>query len=220
MWRGLFSYRVISMQLRDEVPNYEASMQKLFTDQLVQGVARTAMKTLGLYAPLWDSDDERTVLRAKWSRGYLGRSRRRSAAARPRSSATSSRRAVWGCRAARRRPCGTRPSRVRRLPRGAAQRHPLHPAWRRRGRVPGRATRDAGVVRLLRGPLPHLDHRRRVKYRLLQDAPQVTLVVDDAPTYRTVVVSGRRRFLDDDASLLDLRARLYAKYRRDFGQPR
>ena len=68
----LFSYRVISMQLRDEVPNYEASMQKLFTDQLVQAIARTAMKTLGLYAPLWDGDDERTVLRAKWSRGYLG----------------------------------------------------------------------------------------------------------------------------------------------------
>ena len=60
------------MQLRDEVPNYEASMQKLFTDQLVQAIARTAMKTLGLYAPLWDGDDERTVLRAKWSRGYLG----------------------------------------------------------------------------------------------------------------------------------------------------
>ena len=68
----LFSYRVISMQLRNEVPNYEASMQKLFTDQLVQGIARTALKTLGLYAPLWDEDDERTVLRAKWSRGYLG----------------------------------------------------------------------------------------------------------------------------------------------------
>ncbi len=68
----LFSYRVISMQLRDDVPNYEASMQKLFTDQLVQAIARTALKTLGLYAPLWDSDDERTVLRAKWSRGYLG----------------------------------------------------------------------------------------------------------------------------------------------------
>ena len=68
----LFSYRVISMQLRGEVPNYEASMQKLFTDQLVQGIARTAMKTLGLYGPLWDGEDERTVLRAKWSRGYLG----------------------------------------------------------------------------------------------------------------------------------------------------
>ena len=59
--------------------------------------------------------------------------------------------------------------------------------------------------------------RQRVKYRLLQESPQVTLVIDDAPTYRTVVVSGEAEILDDDASLLDLRARLYAKYRRDFG---
>lgn len=68
----LFSYRVISIQLREEVPNYEASMQKMFSDRLVQEIARTAMKTLGLYGPLWDSDDDRTVLRAKWSRGLLG----------------------------------------------------------------------------------------------------------------------------------------------------
>ncbi len=59
--------------------------------------------------------------------------------------------------------------------------------------------------------------RTRVKYRLLQESPQVTLVIDDAPTYRTVVVSGEAEILDDDASLLELRARLYAKYRRDFG---
>ena len=45
----------------------------------------------------------------------------------------------------------------------------------------------------------------------------MTLVIDDAPTYRTVVVSGEAEILDDDASLLELRARLYAKYRRDFG---
>ena len=61
--------------------------------------------------------------------------------------------------------------------------------------------------------------RRRVKYRLLQSAPSVTLVVDDARTYRTVVVSGQAEILDDDAALLGLRSRLYAKYRRDFGQP-
>ena len=42
----------------------------------------------------------------------------------------------------------------------------------------------------------------------------MTLVIDDAPTYRTVVVSGEAEILDDDASLLDLRARLYAKYRQ------
>ncbi len=59
--------------------------------------------------------------------------------------------------------------------------------------------------------------RTRVKYRLLQDERQVTLVIDDARTYRTVVVSGQAEILDDDASLIGLRARLYAKYRRDFG---
>ena len=60
--------------------------------------------------------------------------------------------------------------------------------------------------------------RLRVKYRLLQGSPLVTLVVDDAPTYRTVVVSGRAEILDDDASLLALRKRLRAKYGYDFGE--
>lgn len=59
--------------------------------------------------------------------------------------------------------------------------------------------------------------RQRVKYRLLRDATEVTLVIDDAPTYRTVVVSGPAVILDDDASLVTLRRRLYAKYRRDSG---
>ena len=54
--------------------------------------------------------------------------------------------------------------------------------------------------------------RTRVKYRLLQGAPQVTLVVDDAPTYRTVVVSGHAEIRDDDASLLALSRSLRAKY--------
>ena len=66
----LFSYRVISLQLRGGVPNYEASMQKLFSDQLVQSIARTAMKTLGLYGALWDKED--APLRSRWSRGYVG----------------------------------------------------------------------------------------------------------------------------------------------------
>ncbi len=60
--------------------------------------------------------------------------------------------------------------------------------------------------------------RLRVKYRLLQDAPLVTLVVDDAPSYRTVVVSGSAEILDDDASLLGLRKRLRTKYHHDFGE--
>ena len=54
--------------------------------------------------------------------------------------------------------------------------------------------------------------RTRVKYRLLREAPQVTLVVDDAATYRTVVVSGRAEIHDDDAVLLALSRSLRTKY--------
>ena len=60
--------------------------------------------------------------------------------------------------------------------------------------------------------------RTRVKYRLLQDAPQVTLVIDDAPSYRTVVVSGLAEILEHDAALLALRKRLRTKYGYDFGE--
>ena len=54
--------------------------------------------------------------------------------------------------------------------------------------------------------------RTRVKYRLLRDAPNVTLVVDDPVTYGTVIVSGHAAIVDDDASLVALRKALRAKY--------
>ena len=54
--------------------------------------------------------------------------------------------------------------------------------------------------------------RARVKYRLLLAAPQVTLVVDDGPTLRTVIVSGEAEIRDDDASLLALSRELRAKH--------
>lgn len=54
--------------------------------------------------------------------------------------------------------------------------------------------------------------RTRVKYRLLLDAPSVTLVMDDPATYQTVIVSGRAEVVDDDASLVALRRALLAKY--------
>ena len=47
--------------------------------------------------------------------------------------------------------------------------------------------------------------RTRVKYRLLLDAPNVTLVIDDPVTYGTVIVSG-------PAALVALRKALRAKY--------
>ena len=54
--------------------------------------------------------------------------------------------------------------------------------------------------------------RATVKYRLLLDAPDVTLVIDDPSTYQTVIVSGRASVVDDDASLVALRRTLRAKY--------
>lgn len=59
--------------------------------------------------------------------------------------------------------------------------------------------------------------RTRVKYRHLQRAPMVSLVIDDTLGYRTVIVEGRAEVTDADASLLPLAKKLRAKYR--VGQP-
>ena len=67
----LFSERVISIQHRGDVPNYEASVSKFFTTELSQRIYRTAVRTLGLYGGLWGNDDPRTPMRTKWSRNYV-----------------------------------------------------------------------------------------------------------------------------------------------------
>ena len=43
-----YSFRIISMQTRGEIPNYEASTAKLFNSELSQRLAQTAMQCLGL----------------------------------------------------------------------------------------------------------------------------------------------------------------------------
>jgi len=45
----LFAYRIISMQKRGLVPNYEASMAKLFRSEAQQRLAQTGMKLINLY---------------------------------------------------------------------------------------------------------------------------------------------------------------------------
>jgi alkylation response protein AidB-like acyl-CoA dehydrogenase len=45
----MLSYRVVSMQNRGLVPNYEASMTKLYASELGQRISRTGMKVAGLY---------------------------------------------------------------------------------------------------------------------------------------------------------------------------
>jgi alkylation response protein AidB-like acyl-CoA dehydrogenase len=67
----LFSYRVISMQNRGEIPNYEASVQKVFTSEMKQRIANTAVQALGLYGQLHGREDDFTPMRSRWSQGYL-----------------------------------------------------------------------------------------------------------------------------------------------------
>jgi alkylation response protein AidB-like acyl-CoA dehydrogenase len=53
----LLSYRVISMQQRGLVPNYEASIAKLYASELEQRVAAAAMTALGPYAQIRGPED-------------------------------------------------------------------------------------------------------------------------------------------------------------------
>jgi crotonobetainyl-CoA:carnitine CoA-transferase CaiB-like acyl-CoA transferase len=48
-----FSFRIISMQHRGIVPNYEASMSKLFNSELAQRLSQTATRAFGLRALRW-----------------------------------------------------------------------------------------------------------------------------------------------------------------------
>ncbi|MBX7111997.1 MAG: acyl-CoA dehydrogenase family protein [Dehalococcoidia bacterium] len=53
-----YSFRIISMQARGIVPNYEASTSKMYHSELVQRVSRTAIKAYGLYSNVWDPDEK------------------------------------------------------------------------------------------------------------------------------------------------------------------
>ena len=48
----MLSYRVVSLQSRGLIPNYEASMMKLYNTELNQRIARTGQHILGLYGQL------------------------------------------------------------------------------------------------------------------------------------------------------------------------
>ncbi len=66
-----FSNRIITLQNRGVIPNYEASVQKLFSSELHQRLANTAMRALGPYGMLYDENDPRTPDRAVWGTYYL-----------------------------------------------------------------------------------------------------------------------------------------------------
>jgi alkylation response protein AidB-like acyl-CoA dehydrogenase len=51
------SRRIASMQAAGLVPNYEASMGKIFRSELAQRIARTGTKAFGLYGNIWEGEE-------------------------------------------------------------------------------------------------------------------------------------------------------------------
>jgi len=66
-----YSFRIISMQNRGIIPNYEASTAKMFMSELGQRLARTGTKVFGLHANIWDEHDERAPMNAQFTRSYV-----------------------------------------------------------------------------------------------------------------------------------------------------
>jgi len=67
-----FSFRIISMQARGLIPNYEASTSKLYNSELVQRLANTGVKAFGLYSNVWDSKSKHAALRGSFTHSYVG----------------------------------------------------------------------------------------------------------------------------------------------------
>jgi alkylation response protein AidB-like acyl-CoA dehydrogenase len=65
-----FSFRIISMQDRGLIPNYEASTSKLFNSELVQRMANTGVKVFGMHSNIWERD--KAPMRAQFTRSYVG----------------------------------------------------------------------------------------------------------------------------------------------------
>ena len=66
----MLSYRVVTMQAKGLVPNYEASMTKLFSSEMGQRISRTAMKVAGLYGQLMPGS-EYAPNRGRYGSGYI-----------------------------------------------------------------------------------------------------------------------------------------------------
>jgi alkylation response protein AidB-like acyl-CoA dehydrogenase len=67
----LLSYRVVWMQSQQLIPNYEASMSKMFGSELSQRVANFGMHMIGLPSQRVDPADPSAPLRATIGRSYM-----------------------------------------------------------------------------------------------------------------------------------------------------
>ena len=66
----MMSYRIITMQAQDLIPNYEASMSKLYSMELNQRIAKTAMDVLGLYGQI-GGDDHHAARHGRYNYSYM-----------------------------------------------------------------------------------------------------------------------------------------------------
>jgi alkylation response protein AidB-like acyl-CoA dehydrogenase len=66
----LLSYRVATLQARGQVPNYEASIAKLFNTDMKLRMARAGLEIMGLYGQL-DHKSKYTPLKGRFERQYL-----------------------------------------------------------------------------------------------------------------------------------------------------
>jgi alkylation response protein AidB-like acyl-CoA dehydrogenase len=65
----MLSYRVVTLQDRGLIPNYESSITKLFSSELGQRINNTAVKVFGLSGQVMSG--ERAVRRGNYARGYM-----------------------------------------------------------------------------------------------------------------------------------------------------
>ncbi|MEX2375244.1 MAG: acyl-CoA dehydrogenase family protein, partial [Dehalococcoidia bacterium] len=65
-----FARRTADIQAQGEIPNYEASVNKLFGSEVHQALARTGTKTLGLYGGIWNRSQ--APMEAFFQRDYVG----------------------------------------------------------------------------------------------------------------------------------------------------
>ena len=66
-----FSLRIVTMQAAGQMPNYEASVAKMFVSESSQRVARTGMRVFGLYSNIWDTEDTRAPMKAVFAHRYV-----------------------------------------------------------------------------------------------------------------------------------------------------
>ena len=67
----LLSYRVVTLQARGEIPNYESSMTKLYASELGQRIAALGMRLFGLNAQIIDRGSRHARLGGRVGVGYV-----------------------------------------------------------------------------------------------------------------------------------------------------